>query len=100
MLALFLRARAEFAVILSGEPWRRTETVRTARRELRSLAGVTGVQFQMAWTAQLLSPAPRAALWAILGHFPADHGILLTHGGQQPPARWAVIDPSPEPRHG
>lgn len=83
MLMLFLRARAEFRVVESGEPWRRTETVKAARADLRRLAGVTNCEFHMAWMGRLLSPGPRAALWAVLGHFPADRGIRLNHGGQE-----------------
>ncbi|EKF17085.1 hypothetical protein [Nitratireductor pacificus] len=83
MLAVFLRARAAFRVVDSGEPWRRTEIVRAFRAETRRLASVTNVEFHMAWMGLLQSPGPRAALWAVLGHFPADRGILLTHGGQE-----------------
>lgn len=82
MLMLFLRARAEFRVVDSGEPWRRTEIVRAFRAETRKLAGITNMQLHMAWMGQLAAPGPRAALWAVLGHFPAERGILLTHGGQ------------------
>lgn len=82
MLALFLRARAEARIADSGRPWRRAETLRAFRAEMRSLAGLTGAQMQMAWMGLLADPAARARLWAVLGHFPADHGIRLTHGGQ------------------
>lgn len=82
MLMLFLRARAEFQVMESGEPWRRTELVRAAKAGLRRLAGVTNNEFHMAWMGQLCSPEPRARLWTALGHPPAKRGITLTHGGQ------------------
>ena len=84
MLRFFLRARAEFRVADSGAPWRRGETVKAFKAELRKLAGVTNHQMHFAWTGQLNEPAARARLWAVLGHFPADHGITLTHGGQEP----------------
>jgi hypothetical protein len=87
MLALFLRARAEVAVMSSREPWRRTEIVKAKRRELRDLAGVTGEEMRDAWAGTLRDPGPRAALWAVLGHFPVDHGITLTPDGQHPAAR-------------
>lgn len=83
MLALFLRARAELRVADSGEPWRRTETVKAFRAETRKLAGITNHQMHFAWTGQLLDPLARARLWAVLGHFPSDFGVVLTHGGQQ-----------------
>lgn len=82
MLSLFLRARAQFCVSDSGGPWRRTEIVRAFRADMRKRAGVTNVEFHMAWMGQLASPEPRAALWAVLGHPPAAHGVTLVHGGQ------------------
>lgn len=74
--------RAARNLVDSGEPWRRTETVRAFKAETRKLAGLTDHQMHFAWMGLLLDPAKRAALWAVLGHFPADHGIVLTHGGQ------------------
>ncbi|MFC6491157.1 hypothetical protein [Nitratireductor sp. GCM10026969] len=82
MLRLFLRARAEFRVVDSGQPWRRTAKVKAFKAEMRKLARVTNHEFHFAWTGQLASPETRARIWAVLGHFPADHGVTLTHGGQ------------------
>ena len=84
MLRFFLRARAELRVAESGEPKRRTAIVKAFRAEIRKLAGITNQQMHFAWTGQLSDPDARARLWAVLGHFPADHGIRLTHGGQEP----------------
>jgi hypothetical protein len=36
-----------------------------------------------AWMGRLPTPEPRARLWAVLGHFPSDFGVVLTHGGQE-----------------
>ena len=70
MLRFFLRARAAH----HGKAI-------TAR--LRKAARVTLAEFDMAWMGRLNSPEPRLRLWGALGIVPADHGILLTHGGQE-----------------
>jgi hypothetical protein len=84
MLKLFLRARAELRVVETGEPWRRSETLRAFKTETRKLAGITNVEFEMAWMGHLLAAAERTRLWGALGHGPADCGVILTHGGQEP----------------
>lgn len=84
MLAFFLRARAHFAQ--TGKPPARGGFQAAARHEktrLRKLASVTHAEMEFAWMGRLLSPAPRARLWGALGHVPGDHGVLLTHGGQE-----------------
>lgn len=83
MLSLFLRARAQMAIADSGEPWRRTEIVRACKARMRKAAGVTNVEFHMAWMGWLPSPDARRRLWTMLGHDPAARGIVLTHGGQE-----------------
>ncbi|WP_274426770.1 hypothetical protein [Chelativorans sp. YIM 93263] len=82
MLSVLLRARAEFRVIDSGEPWRRTETVKAFKAETRRRADVTHMEFHMAWMGWLNCPVTRGRLWAVLGHCPTDYGVTLTHGGQ------------------
>jgi hypothetical protein len=83
MLAFFLRARAAFAHV---EHPARCGFQATAKREKtawRRAARLTHAEMEFAWMGRLLSPEPRARLWGVLGHVPADHGILLTHGGQE-----------------
>lgn len=84
MLRAFLRARAGLRLADSGAPWRRRETMKAFKAETRKRSGVTNAEFHFAWMGRLLSPGPRAKLWAALGRFPADHGVTLTHGGQEP----------------
>ncbi|MER2535504.1 MAG: hypothetical protein ABTQ31_10125 [Rhizobiaceae bacterium] len=69
MLKFFLRARA----MHEGKP---------ARARLRKAARVTVAEMDMAWMGRLERPDPRARLWGALGHVPADHGVMLNHGGQ------------------
>ncbi|QPC88683.1 hypothetical protein GA830_12090 [Mesorhizobium sp. NBSH29] len=80
MLRLFLRARCRMA----AQPGRRSFQAdsRRERDRLRRLAGVTAVQMDLAWMGRLESAEPRVRLWAVLGHHPGDHGVVLTHGGQ------------------
>ena len=72
MLRLFLQARA----VHEGS------AARFSRR-IRKAAGVTVAQFESAWTGRLKSPQPRSRLWGALGLVPADHGVMLTPGGQR-----------------
>ena len=83
MLAVFLRARAHMAVSQSGEPARRTAIVRATKDRIRKQAGVTATEMHFAWMGWLPTPETRARLWAVLGHHPGDHGVTLTHGGQE-----------------
>ncbi|WP_265518946.1 hypothetical protein [Nitratireductor luteus] len=82
MLRFFLRARAKQAVADSGRPGQSYRIVKDFKTRLRKSAGVTVTQMDLAWMGRLNTPEPRARLWAVLGHFPADHGVTLTHGGQ------------------
>lgn len=84
MLRLFLRARAVHAVATARGPGHRAAAAKRCRDETRRRAGVTVAEFDFAWMGRLLRPEPRARLWAVLGHHPADHGIVLVHGGQTP----------------
>jgi len=83
MLRLFLHARCRHAH--AQRPARCGYGV-SARREkdrLRKLAGVTNEVMHSAWMGRLPTPEPRVRIWAVLGHFPPDFGISLTHGGQE-----------------
>ncbi len=75
MLRFFLRARA-FAA---------GESAGIFYESVRRMAGLDRATFKCALRGTLRKAGPRAALWAVLGHFPADHGITLTDdGGQEP----------------
>lgn len=83
MLRLFLRARAVHAVGGLTAPMRRAAALDRCKVKLRRCANITRADFDLAWTGRLLSPVPRARLWAVLGHHPSDFGIVLTHGSQE-----------------
>lgn len=84
MLRLFLRARAAHAAATARGQGRRAVAAKRYRDDTRRLARVTVAEFDFAWMGRLLRPEPRTRLWAVLGHHPVDHGIVLTHGGQTP----------------
>ena len=83
MLSLFLRARAAFDASTQTSPAKKTSAVRQFKARMRRTARLTETDFHLAWMGRLAKPEPRVRLWAVLGHFPADHGITLTHGGQE-----------------
>lgn len=83
MLAVFLRARAARAVFDGATPKTREATMRRANAALRRLAGVSAEAFHQAWMGWLNDAGLRARIWAALGHYPGDHGIRLTDGGQE-----------------
>lgn len=83
MLRLFLRARAVHAVGGARGAARRAAALKRCRDETRRLAKVTAAEFDFAWMGRLCAPAPRARLWAVLGHHPSDFGVVLDHGGQE-----------------
>lgn len=84
MLRLFLHGRCRLAHALGSDVRAGTygAAARRERDRLRRLAGITATEMDFAWAGRLLDPGKRVRLWAVLGHFPGDHGILLTHGGQ------------------
>lgn len=82
MLRLFLRARGELAMADAATKRQRAAALRAFKTSIRKQAGVTAGQFDLAWMGWLLTPETRVRLWAVLGHFPADHGVVLNHGGQ------------------
>lgn len=85
MLAAFLRAREADALYdFAGPAVRWHAEQKRLRNRFRKAAGLTHAEFEMARMGRLSSPDKRSRLWAVLGHFPADHGILLTQGGQEP----------------
>lgn len=81
MLKSFLRIRVDFAVRTSMRGG--FDMVKAEKALLRKAAGVTNNEFHFAWMGWLNLAAPRARLWAALGIFPADEGILLTDDGGQ-----------------
>lgn len=81
MLWLFLAGRAARLVAAEGL------TPRAARRKLtwrlRREAGVSTEDLAAALAGTLRKASPRARLWAALGHFPCDHGVMLADDGGQ-----------------
>ena len=61
----------------------RMDALRAERARLRKAAGVTNAAFDMAWMGRLNNPGDRARLWAAIGLFPAERGIVLTDDGGQ-----------------
>lgn len=82
MLRFFLRARAEHAVPANATKRQRLDAMRRFKATIRKQAGVTAGQFDLAWMGRLLMADTRVRLWAVLRHFPVDHGVMLNHGGQ------------------
>jgi hypothetical protein len=83
MLSFFLRARAVLAHADRPARCGMQATVKREKAGWRTLAKLTHTQIDLAWMGRLNRAAPRAALWAVLGHFPADFGIVLTDDGGQ-----------------
>ncbi|MEO3386034.1 hypothetical protein [Mesorhizobium sp. CAU 1741] len=81
MMMLFLRGRAVNALFDVRGTAKRDAALRRFNRDLRKQAGITGVQLDMAWMGRLQKAEPRARLWAVLGHHPSDHGLVLTDDG-------------------
>jgi len=77
MLRLHLTARAMLA---------RIDDRHSAKEFARVLAKRAGVRLrsvQLAIDGRLKKADPRVRLWAALGHFPADFGIVLDDRGGQ-----------------
>lgn len=51
--------------------------------ELIDLTGLAHSDIRAAFAGRLVDGTKRAAIWAVLGHFPADAGIVLTDDGGQ-----------------
>lgn len=83
MLAFFLRARAAHAHCCRPARCGMQATVKREKAAWRRLARLTHAQVDLAWMGRLSRAGPRAALWAVLGHFPSDLGIVLTDDGGQ-----------------
>ncbi len=93
MLSFFLRARAVLAhadrVAAGAQSGKRPArggvpaSVKREKATWRKLCRLTHNQVEFAWMGRLHAAGPRARLWAMLGHFPADFGIVLTDDGGQ-----------------
>lgn len=83
MLRLFLRARADLGMPEGATRRQRAAALRAFKMGIRKQAGVTSGQFDLAWMGRLQTPETRVRLWAVLGHFPGDFGIVLDYGGQE-----------------
>lgn len=78
MLKAFLHARA-----IAREGFEPTPKGRLAARhdlagEIMDKAGVGWSDVSDAFAGRLFDPGKRAAIWAVLGHFPSDFGIVLS----------------------
>ncbi|QOF71452.1 hypothetical protein IG197_27540 [Aminobacter sp. SR38] len=77
MLRLMLEGRAVLA---------RDDTGQTARQFIHGFARLAKVHVRCvhdALAGRLKNAERRARLWAVLGHHPSDHGIVLTDDGGQ-----------------
>jgi hypothetical protein len=81
MLRLFLHARVAFRVHDTGVTPARARAF--VFSELARLSGLSKTRVALAYGGHLSSAASRAALWAALGHFPSDHGVILDDAGGQ-----------------
>lgn len=78
MLRFFLFARS-----IARDGFEPTIAGRTAARadlmqEIMAQSGLAWSDVKSAFAGTLDDPGKRAAIWAVLGHFPVDHGIVLT----------------------
>lgn len=93
MLKGFLRARVEMAgynaifpgPLTSVKKVRRSfDDARSAEKDrIRKKAGVTAVQFDLAWMGRTLSAEPRERLWRALGVDLDSYGVKLIDYGKQ-----------------
>lgn len=81
MLRLFLAGRAARLAADDGLS-AKTARLRLSWR-LRREAGLAAPALAAAMSGTLLEASARTRLWAVLGHFPADHGAMLTDDGGQ-----------------
>jgi hypothetical protein len=77
MLKTFLYARA-----VARDGFAQSEAGQVAARravadELADRTGLPWSTIRAAFAGQLREAGARAAIWAALGHFPSDHGIVL-----------------------
>lgn len=82
-LSFFLRARAAHAHAERPARCGMQATVKREKAVWRKQAKLTHAQIDFAWMGRLWQAEPRAALWAILGHYPGLAGIVLTDDGGQ-----------------
>lgn len=77
MLRMMLEGRAVLARDDAGQ------TLRQFVHGIARLAGVHVRAVHLALAGRLHKADRRVRLWAVLGHFPSDHGIVLTDDGGQ-----------------
>lgn len=80
MLRGFLFARA---ITRDGFEGRPVHARSDLAGELMAQTGLAWSDIRAAFSGQLHDAGKRARLWAVLGHFPSDHGIILTDEGGQ-----------------
>jgi hypothetical protein len=77
MLRLMLEARSVLAADDHGQ------SKKAFAREIARLSGVHIRAVHFAMAGRLRKADQRARLWAVLGHFPSDFGLVLTDDGGQ-----------------
>lgn len=80
MLRGFLFARAIARDGFDGRPHHARADLAA---ELTALSGLPYSAVRAAFAGRLRDAAQRARLWAVLGHHPCDHGIVLDDEGGQ-----------------
>lgn len=78
MLRGFLFARS-----LTIDGFEGKAMVRRMQRDIEKVTGLPASTVEAAFDGRLTDGGARAAIWAVLGHFPSDHGIILTDDGGQ-----------------
>lgn len=83
MLRLFLHARCRHEHYERPARCGFQVTRKRVLAEVRKRALVTHHDMDMAWMGRLLSAETRTRIWRALGVDPTEHGVTLTHGGQE-----------------
>lgn len=81
MLRLFIEGRVVRRMGETGEVRARAKAA--VMRELGRLCGLAAARIGIAHAGQMHHGEHRTRLWAALGLFPADHGLMLTDDGGQ-----------------
>jgi hypothetical protein len=78
MLRFFLFARAMAREGFDDTPKGRLAARHDVADEIMDQSGLAWSDINAAFMGRLEDPGKRAAIWAVLGHFPVDHGVILT----------------------
>lgn len=81
MMRLFIEGRIVRAMIVDGLS--RAKARQTVFRELGKAARLPARRVEIAHAGQMNDAVHRTRLWAALGVFPVDDGVMLTNDGGQ-----------------